>query len=106
APLPERLTVDPGLRRDDISGNANFMSSEVQRTGGEIILLHSSDLHVDDERIEALHQGDGSGVLRDVLATARSVGADIVLLAGDTFDNHQVTSATIDRAGVLLADTG
>jgi DNA repair exonuclease SbcCD nuclease subunit len=29
-----------------------------------------------------------------------------VLLAGDTFDNHMVTSATIDRAGRLLADAG
>ena len=33
-------------------------------------------------------------------------GADVVILAGDTFDNHQVTSATIDRAGMLLADAG
>src|SRR5439155_13436436 len=56
--------------------------------------------------IAALHKGDGSLVLRDVLATARALGADIVLLAGDTFDNHQVTTATIDRAGQLLADAG
>src|SRR5438093_8005120 len=70
----------------------------------DILLLHSSDLHVDDERIAALHGGDGSRVLADVLATADTLAADIVLLAGDTFDNHQVTSATIDRAGLLLAD--
>jgi len=41
-----------------------------------------------------------------VLATARGFRADIVLLAGDTFDNHAVTSETIDRAGQLLADAG
>jgi len=41
-----------------------------------------------------------------VLATARALGADIVLLAGDTFDNHMVTTATIDRAGMLLAEAG
>src|SRR6266853_2689564 len=72
----------------------------------EIRLVHSSDLHVDDERIASLHEGDGTGGLAAVLASARAVGADIVLLAGDTFDNHMVTSATIDRAGRLLADAG
>src|SRR5204863_3324682 len=61
---------------------------------------------VDDDRIAALHEGDGTIVLRDVLATARKLGADIVILAGDTFDNHAVTAATIDRAGLLLAESG
>jgi DNA repair exonuclease SbcCD nuclease subunit len=72
----------------------------------DIVLVHSSDLHVDDDRIAAMHGGDGAAGLRGVIETARDVGADIVLLAGDTFDNHQVTSATIDRAGALLADAG
>src|SRR5438045_6889772 len=70
--------------------------------GTNVILVHSSDLHVDDDRIAALHGGDGTGVLRDVLATARALGADDVILAGDTFDNHQVTTDTIDCAGMLL----
>jgi len=70
----------------------------------DIRIVHSSDLHVDDDRIAALHDGDGTGVLRDVLATARALGADAVILAGDTFDNHQVTTDTIDRAGTLLAE--
>jgi DNA repair exonuclease SbcCD nuclease subunit len=73
---------------------------------GEIILVHSSDLHVDDDRIAAMHGGDGTAGLRNVLASARAFGADIVLLAGDTFDNHMVTGATIERAGRLLADAG
>ncbi|MFI4947312.1 MAG: exonuclease SbcCD subunit D [Alphaproteobacteria bacterium] len=72
----------------------------------ELRLVHSSDLHVDDQRIAALHEGDGAGVLRDVLTAARAYGAAIVLLAGDTFDNHAVTTATIERAGQLLADAG
>lgn len=72
----------------------------------DIRLIHSSDLHVDDDRIAALNGGDGTGGLRNVLKTARELGADIVLLAGDTFDNHAVTSGTIDRAGMLLADAG
>src|SRR5258708_34832055 len=72
----------------------------------EIVLVHSSDLHVDDERIATLHGGDGTGGLARVLATGRAFKADIVRLAGDTFDNHAGTSGTIDRAGPLLADAG
>ncbi|HEX3863318.1 MAG TPA: metallophosphoesterase [Stellaceae bacterium] len=75
-------------------------------TNTDIVLVHSSDLHVDDDRIAALHAGDGVAGLRDVLATARELDADIVLLAGDTFDNHMVSTATIDRAGQALADAG
>lgn len=80
------------------------MASQTHGTKREIVLVHSSDLHVDDDRVAAMHGGDGTAGLRDVLAAAREMGADLVLLAGDTFDNHQVTSGTIDRAGRLLAD--
>lgn len=69
-------------------------------------VVHSSDLHVDDERTAAQHGGDGTGGLAAVLASARALGADIVLLVGDTFDNHMVRSATIDRAGRVLAEAG
>ena len=79
---------------------------EETASAAEIRLVHSSDLHVDDDRVAAMHGGDGAAGLRDVLTTARAFRADIVLLAGDTFDNHQVTTATIDRAGQLLADAG
>ena len=82
------------------------MPFDAENTGREILLVHSSDLHVDDDRVAAMHGGDGAAGLRGVLETAREFGADIVILAGDTFDNHQVTTATIDRAGMLLADAG
>jgi DNA repair exonuclease SbcCD nuclease subunit len=72
----------------------------------DIVLVHSSDLHVDDERVAGIHGGDGAGGLAAVLASARAFGADVVLLAGDTFDNHAVTSATLERAAGLIADAG
>jgi DNA repair exonuclease SbcCD nuclease subunit len=72
----------------------------------ELRLVHSSDLHVDDERIAALHGGDGAGVLATVIKTARRLDADILLLAGDTFDNHMVATGTIERAGRLIAECG
>jgi DNA repair exonuclease SbcCD nuclease subunit len=78
--------------------------SALRRNGGGITLVHSSDLHVDDDRIAAQHGGDGTGGLRAVLAYARAIAADAVVLAGDTFDNHMVAGATIERAGRLLAE--
>jgi len=82
------------------------MMPEPSKRQDELVLVHSSDLHVDDERIASLHGGDGTGGLRAVLATARALAADLVLLAGDTFDNHMVRPATIERAGRLLAEAG
>jgi DNA repair exonuclease SbcCD nuclease subunit len=80
--------------------------SDLRRNAGEVTLVHSSDIHVDDGRIAAQHDGDGAGGLAAVLAHARGIDADAVILAGDTFDNHMVNAATIDRAGRLLADAG
>jgi DNA repair exonuclease SbcCD nuclease subunit len=77
--------------------------SDLKRNSGEVTLVHSSDLHVDDGRIAAQHGGDGTGGLQAVLEYARNIHADIVLLAGDTFDNHMVTAATIERARHVLA---
>ena len=69
----------------------------------DIVLVHSSDLHVDDETSAAKHS-DGTAGLAAVLAAARITNADIVLLAGDTFDNNRVPTTVLDRTGQLLAD--
>lgn len=76
------------------------------RTAGEIRLVHSSDIHVDEGRIAAARDGDGTAGLAAVLATARALQADIVLLAGDTFEANQLSAPVIDRAGRLLAESG
>jgi DNA repair exonuclease SbcCD nuclease subunit len=65
---------------------------------GELALVHSSDVHADDSR--------GTAGLRAVLTTARTLQADAVLLAGDTFENNQLSAAVLDRAGRLLAEAG
>jgi DNA repair exonuclease SbcCD nuclease subunit len=69
----------------------------------DIVLVHSSDLHVDEDRA-AVHSGDGTAALRSVLATGRGLRADILLLAGDTFENNQLGSVILDRAGRLFAE--
>lgn len=69
-------------------------------TSGPLI-AHSSDLHIDDDRSGIDREGlDG---LRDVLATARQAGADLLLLAGDTFDNNRVSPRTLARTAEMLA---
>ena len=72
----------------------------------EVVLVHSSDLHVDEHRNLASGGGDGTAGLCRVLATARALPVDIVLLAGDTFENNQLGSAVLDRARQLLAEAG
>jgi DNA repair exonuclease SbcCD nuclease subunit len=71
--------------------------------GTEIVLVHSSDLHVDEDRASASSEGAGTASLRAVLATARGLRADVVLLAGDTFENNQLSPAILDCAQRLLA---
>ncbi|MBV9198199.1 MAG: DNA repair exonuclease [Alphaproteobacteria bacterium] len=62
------------------------------------VLVHSSDLHVDDSR--------GNAGLEAVLATAKARRPDIVLLAGDTFESNQLSAAVLGRAAQLLASAG
>jgi DNA repair exonuclease SbcCD nuclease subunit len=71
------------------------------RPGTELRLVHSSDIHVDDG--DAPARGPRIEGLDAVLATARALRADIVLLAGDTFESNQLGAAAIDQAGRLLA---
>lgn len=71
----------------------------------DIVIVHSSDLHVDDTASASKHT-DGIASLEAVLAAARAHNADIVLLAGDTFDNNRVPMPVLDHAGRLLADAG
>lgn len=71
----------------------------------DIVLVHSSDLHVDDTTSATKHS-DGIAGLAAVLATARAAHADLVLLAGDTFDNNRVPAPVLARTAELLAEAG
>ena len=61
----------------------------------DIIVAHASDVHVDHDYSARLFGGDGAGGLRAVLTAARKVRADVVLLAGDTFDCHRLPDAIL-----------
>lgn len=67
-----------------------------------IVVVHSSDIHVDDGYTARAHGGDGTRGLRCVLATAAALGADVVLLAGDVFEHNRLPQALLDRTVELL----
>jgi len=68
----------------------------------EVSIVHSSDLHlgVDD----SFSTADSLAVLPKVLGAANQVCADVVLLAGDTFDNHRQPIELLERAARILRE--
>ncbi|MGH6768038.1 MAG: metallophosphoesterase family protein [Xanthobacteraceae bacterium] len=72
----------------------------------DIVVVHTSDIHVDHVYTAEIHGGDGTGGLACVLAAARGLNADAVLLAGDTFDCHRLPDALVERAAAVIAAAG
>jgi DNA repair exonuclease SbcCD nuclease subunit len=72
--------------------------------GRDIVVVHSSDIHVDHVYTAQIHGGDGAAGLACVLNAARQLGADVVLLAGDTFDCHRLPHELINRAAAIIAE--
>ena len=70
-----------------------------------VVVVHSSDLHIDHDYTARLHGGDGTAGLAGVLRAARSAGADLVILAGDTFDCHRLPDDLLERAAAVIAGT-
>ncbi|MGE3245991.1 MAG: exonuclease SbcCD subunit D [Beijerinckiaceae bacterium] len=73
-----------------------------QQAGRQIVLVHSSDVHVDHHYTPKLFDGDGTGSLKAVLKAAQQANADVVLLAGDTFDCHRLPPALLEAAAQVL----
>jgi DNA repair exonuclease SbcCD nuclease subunit len=68
-------------------------------THPDLTVVHSSDLHIDSTRVtETFHP------LCRVLDTARSVNADVILLAGDIFDHNRLPLPLLNRTARLLSD--
>lgn len=64
-------------------------------------IIHTSDLHIGaslDERGQALEQA----VLKAVVDSATAARSDLLLVAGDFFDNNRVSGATIDMTNAVL----
>ena len=72
----------------------------------DIVLVHSSDLHVDNDPTQGPYGNDGTTGLRVVLEAAKTHNAHFVLLVGDTFDNNRQSVAILQRVTQLLAEAG
>ncbi len=68
----------------------------------DIILVHSSDIHVDDGFTARANDGDGTTPLHAVIETAESVNADFVLLVGDVFDHNRLATDIVTKAAGIL----
>lgn len=71
-------------------------------------LLHSSDLHVGDPYQQMPPGEHLNTCICPVLAvhnTAASVGADVILLAGDTFDHPRIHREVIEKVLEVIAAT-
>jgi DNA repair exonuclease SbcCD nuclease subunit len=79
-------------------------NAEPPATARDVVIVHSSDLHVDHDYTARVHGGDGTAGLVSVLKAARGVGADLVVLAGDTFECHRLPGGLIERAAAVIAD--
>src|SRR5882757_3272684 len=69
----------------------------------DIVVVHTSDLHVDHDYTARIHGGDGTAGLACVLNAAAGLHADVVLLAGDTFESHRVPQYVLERAASVFA---
>jgi DNA repair exonuclease SbcCD nuclease subunit len=72
----------------------------------DIVLVHSSDIHVDDDPHQGPYGEDGTAGLRVVLDAAKAHNADYVLLVGDTFDNNRQSADIVSRCVSLLHGAG
>ncbi len=74
--------------------------------GVDVVVVHSSDIHVSEGFTEPVHQGDGTAGLRVVLAAARALKADVAILAGDTFEHNRLSPDLVARTAQLLDAAG
>jgi DNA repair exonuclease SbcCD nuclease subunit len=72
----------------------------------DVVVVHTSDVHVDHEYTARANNGDGARPLAVVLNAARDVGADAILLCGDTFDCHNIPVELVQRVSRMLRDAG
>ena len=98
APLP-RTRLDEGL-----DGTVSEPIPLVRRR--DVVVAHASDVHIDDGYTARLFGGDGAGPLRAVLKAAKEARADIVVLAGDTFECNRLPAHLLERTAATIDEFG
>ncbi len=72
----------------------------------EVLILHTSDLHLGADSVLTDDVSGNVPVLQQVLATARAQHADLVILAGDTFDHNRQRAQLLEEVSDVMADAG
>lgn len=71
----------------------------------DVVLVHSSDLHLGtDSSFGPPGSADRLSVLSEVLETATAVGADLLVLAGDTFDHNRQPSELLEQVARTMGE--
>lgn len=70
----------------------------------EVLIVHSSDLHLGADSVLQDGPSDHLPVLRQVLSAAREQRADLVVLAGDTFDHNRQGPRLVEEVSEVMAD--
>ena len=82
------------------------MKPEAKPAAADLVVVHSSDIHIDDDYTARLFRGDGTMGLRLILEASRDAAADLVILAGDVFEHNRLPVSLIDQAAALLEEFG
>ena len=72
----------------------------------EVLILHTSDLHLGADSVLTDDDSANVPVLQQVLSTARDQQADLVILAGDTFDHNRQGGRLLEEVSGVMADAG
>ena len=90
-------------RNSPIRGMFATMPHAPPKSAPDVVVVHSSDLHIDHDYTARLHGGDGTAGLACVLQVARAAAADVVVLAGDTFDCHRLPGDLLGQAAAVIS---
>ncbi len=72
--------------------------------GNDVVIGHSSDIHVGCDETTRMSGGDETLVLRRVLEAAKAAGAQVMLFAGDVFEHNRLPLALVGRVARLFED--
>ncbi len=86
----------------NLSNTAGMTPPTNPQSNRDLVAVHSSDVHIDDI---APRPGahDGLDMLSAVLTLSQKHQADVILLAGDTFESHRLPEALIERTAAVFA---
>ena len=94
----------PGQRKQTMVSDSSSAAPRRPPPERDVIVAHASDVHIDDSYTARLFGGDGAGPLRAVLTAARKAKADVVLLAGDTFECHRLPDSLLIHTAATIRE--